>query len=328
MYQLKSFVVWIVLALGIHSFALAEQPWKTLESNGEIIKRHECSFVEVDGLFYLMGGRRIQPVNIYNPKTNSWSTGAKPPIELHHFQAVAYDDAIWIIGAQTGKYPHETPVPNIYKYIPESDTWIKGDAIPEDAHRAGGGLVVYKNRFFMIGGIIDGHYDGHSDRMDVYDPKTGEWQRLPDAPRVRDHFMSVIIDHKIYCPGGRVTSKKTNEVFSRVVPEVDVYDLKTGEWHTLNEKLPNLRAGCTATSYKDYLIVMCGESSQKMAHNEVDVYNTKTHKWTRLPDLNTGRHGTQVINYKNKLYVASGSGNRGGGPELTDMEYLDLKANF
>jgi hypothetical protein len=38
-----------------------------------------------------------------------------------------------------------------------------------------------------------------------------------------------------------------------------------------------------------------------------------------------GRHGTGVIYWKGKVYVAAGSANRGGGPELNDMECMEWK---
>src|SRR5690606_39342074 len=76
-------------------------------------QRHENGFVQVGGKFYLIGGRGIKPVGIFDPITKTWTAGASPPLQLHHFQAVAYDDKIYIIGAMTGNYPSEQPVDKI-----------------------------------------------------------------------------------------------------------------------------------------------------------------------------------------------------------------------
>jgi hypothetical protein len=71
---------------------------------------------------------------------------------------------------------------------------------------------------------------------------------------------------------------------------------------------------------------MNGESNtQQPAHAEVEVLDTRTGTWSNLPNLIKGRHGTGVVYYKGKIYVAAGSANRGGGPELSDIEYLDWK---
>ena len=54
---------------------------------------------------------------------------------------------------------------------------------------------------------------------------------------------------------GRTTSKETGQVFDLVVPEVDVYDLTTGQWSVLKEDLPTPRAGnSTAAIGKDVVV--------------------------------------------------------------------------
>ncbi|MDO5971786.1 kelch repeat-containing protein [Flavivirga aquimarina] len=297
--------------------------WQTLNCTGEPVARHEAAFIEVDGKFYLVGGRRIQEVSIFNPKTNTWTSGAKPPIEMHHFQGVSYKGKIYVVGAHTGKYPHETPLTEAYAYDPVNDTWEKSFSMPKNRVRASTTTTVYKNKLYIAGGIIDGHWDGHVKWFDVYDFKTGAWETLPDAPRARDHATSVICNNKLYLLGGRVTSGKTKKVFQLTIPEVDVFDFKTGQWSTLDNPVPTQRAGCMAVCVKDKIVFTGGESSvQKMAHNEVESLDTKTGLWSVLPPLNEGRHGTHIIHYKKKLYIASGCGKRGGNPELTTIECI------
>ncbi len=300
--------------------------WETIQTNGKPDARHECCFVEHDGLFYLLGGRGIKPVNIFNPKTNTWTDGAKPPIELHHFQAVTYKDKIYVVGAQTGRYPHEPGIDRFYIYDPLKDEWSLGAEMPKDRQRGASGLVVYKNKFYVLCGITDGHYDGHVAWFDVFDPGTGEWTKLPDAPRARDHFHSVVVKNKLYAIGGRRSSAKTKQVFDLTVPEVDVYNFKTGEWSTLSQPFPIERAGVTATVNRKKIYVVCGESiAHGPAHDELNILDTKTNTWHEGPKLMQGRHGTQVINYKNTLYLAAGCGHRGGKPELDSIEKLVLK---
>lgn len=300
--------------------------WQTLSCSEEPVARHEAAFVEVGGKFYLVGGRRIQEISIFDPETNIWTLGAKPPIEMHHFQGVSYQGKIYVIGAHTGKYPHETPLTEAYIYDPAKDSWEKGFSMPENRIRASTTANVYNGKLYIAGGIIDGHWDGHVKWLDVYDFKTDKWEKLPDAPRARDHATSVICNDKLYLLGGRVSSGKIKKVFQLTIAEVDVFNFKTGQWSTMDANVPTQRAGCMAVCVKDKIVFTGGESvSQKMAHNEVECLDTKTGKWSVLPSLKEGRHGTQIIYYKKKLYVASGSGNRGGGPELTTIESFSDK---
>ena len=65
---MKRMIFWMLLAA---STCIAGQ-WETLETRGKPAARHEAAFVEFNGEFYLMGGRRIQPVCVFNPENNSW----------------------------------------------------------------------------------------------------------------------------------------------------------------------------------------------------------------------------------------------------------------
>ena len=295
--------------------------WSELTSaNGSTpVARHEAAFIGVGNKFYLLGGRGVRPVSIYDATNNTWKNGAEPPVEIHHFQPVVYQNEIYLLGAMTGKYPGETPLPHIYIYSPANDNWRKGPEIPEDRRRGGAGVALMNDKIYLVCGIRDGHRGDHKKWLDEYDLKTGTWKKLSDAPRPRDHFQAVIKNNKLYALAGRTTVAATNP-FANVIGEVDVYDFKTGTWSTLPNHLPTLRAGNTAIDFGDEILVIGGESKdQEVAHNEVEGLNVKTKKWQKHAPLSRGRHGTGVIDYRGKLYMASGCGNHGGEPELDDL---------
>ncbi|MFK7934487.1 MAG: Kelch repeat-containing protein [Saprospiraceae bacterium] len=301
--------------------ALEQGSWKEIKSQDGSLpqERHEAAFVGVGDKFYLLGGRRINPVSIYDPQKNIWTAGAASPIELHHFQPIVYQNEVYILGAMTGKYPGETPVPNIYIYNPQKDTWRKGAAIPTERLRGGAGAVLYKDKIYLVCGIKDGHRGDHKNWLDVFDLKTQQWQQLPDAPRARDHFQAVIANNKLYCLGGRTTVAADNP-FKNTIAEVDVFDLKTQRWTTLSEPIPTPRAGNFTLLIGNEILVLGGESfQQKLAHSEIEALHTDTHLWRNLPALPRGRHGTGAILYNNKICTASGCGSRGGTPELADL---------
>ncbi|WP_066219877.1 Kelch repeat-containing protein [Formosa haliotis] len=297
--------------------------WQELSCTGEPVKRHEAAFVEADGKFYLAGGRRIQEVSIFNPETNTWTSGAKPPVEIHHFEGVAYKGDILAVGAHTGKYIHETPLEAVYAYSPKTDTWSSPFKMPKNRARGSSTATIYKDKLYIVGGILDGHWDGHVAWTDCYDFKTKTWRTLADAPRARDHATSVVCNDKLYVIGGRRSSGKIKKVMDLTVSEIDVFDLKTETWSTLKTKLPTERAGLTALTLGDEIIVTGGESAtQKAAYSTVDCLDTKTGTWRSWPDLDQGRHGTQLIQYKGRLYIASGCAERGGSTELKTLSVL------
>ncbi len=301
--------------------------WQQCTCTGSPDARHENCFVAVGDKFYLLGGRGIKEVSIFNPTTNTWTSGQKPPIELHHFQGVSYKGKIYVIGAMTGRYPNEKPLSNIMIYDPKKDLWSTGDAIPENRRRGSSGVVVVGDKAIVICGIVDGHNGTHVTWVDQYDFKTGRWTILSDAPGTRDHFSAVAAKGKVYCVGGRNTSYSIGQTFELTIGRMDVYNIANNTWLTLPESnnIPTQRAGTSTVILNNNVLVIGGESgTQAIAHNEVEAYNLKTKKWRKLSNLVTGRHGTQAIVYKKAVYIAAGSGKRGGKPELDSIEKFEL----
>jgi hypothetical protein len=101
---------------------------------------------------------------------------------------------------------------------------------------------------------------------------------------------------------------------------VDVFDFESGAWTSLEKDLPTQRAGNFAAAYHGRLLVMGGESPQRLAHPEVEAYDPATGEWETWSPLVVGRHGTGAAILDGKLWVAAGSANRGGGPELNSLE--------
>ncbi len=289
------------------------------------VARHEAAFVKVKDKFYLLGGRDIRSVSIYDTKTSTWAQGVKPPIEIHHFQPIVYDQKIYIIGAFTGGWPNETPVENIMIYDPEINAWSVGDSIPVARRRGAAGATLYNGKFYITCGLQNGHIGGHTNWFDVYDPQTGQWEILEDAPRTRDHFCAIEAQDKLYLLAGRNTTTGDNP-FGGLVGKVDYYDFSKKTWNTVPDTLPHLRAGNAAILFHDEILVLGGESdTQELAHNHVDALQTERHTWRSYPSMLQGRHGTGAILKDGKLFVASGCGKRGGEPELTTMECYHIE---
>ena len=148
--------------------------WLDMNEDENYTARHECSFVQAGDKFIMFGGREsAQKLDLYDFKSNSWNTAkSRAPKEFNHFQATFHKGFVWVIGSfKTNKFPREIPEDNIWLYHPPTDTWIQGPEIPEDRRRGGAGLVVYNNKFYLIGGNTIGHDGGFVNWFDEYDPK-------------------------------------------------------------------------------------------------------------------------------------------------------------
>ncbi len=295
--------------------ALPVDTWIDKDENENYVARHECSFVQAGESFIMFGGREsAKRLDVYDYTSDSWSQGGEAPLEFNHFQATTYKDLVWVIGAfKTNTFPNEAPADYIYMYNPATQEWIQGLEIPEDRRRGGAGLVVHNDKFYVIGGNTIGHNGGYVSWFDEYDPATGTWTVLPDAPHARDHFHAAISEGKLYAAGGRL-SGGPGGTFAPVIPEVDVFDFTTGTWSVLANDLPTPRAGTSTVTFENEIYVIGGETlDQSSAYDTVEAYDPMSGLWNTKESLNHARHGTQAILSGEGIYIAGGSFKRGGG---------------
>lgn len=216
---------------------------------------------------------------------------------------------------------------HILVYDPATDSWSAGPSYPSGRKRGAAGAVydAASGLLYVVCGIQNGHWDGNVAWLDSYHVASGVWAQLADAPRVRDHFQAALVGGKIYVAGGRQTSASTGQIFNTVQAATDVYDIASNTWTTLpspSGDLPHPRAGSmTIVLDERFVLVGGGESlEQDAAHSDVHALDVQNRTWSTWPSFAIGRHGSAIARIDDKLYVASGSGRRGGQPELTSIE--------
>ncbi len=299
--------------------------WNDKNENENYTPRHECSFVHAGDKFYLFGGREeAQTLDIYDYSTDTWNSLVNSaPAEFNHFQAVEYKGLIWVIGAfKTNFFPNELPADYIWIFNPATAEWIQGPEIPVGRRRGSAGLVVYNDKFYLLAGNTLGHSGGYVPWFDEYDPTTGMWTELTDAPRSRDHFHAAVINGKLYAASGRLTGGPGG-TFAPVIAEVDVYDFATSTWSTLppDQNIPTPRAAALVANFNDKLIVAGGETSiAGPAETVTEIYDPAAQVWKTGEPLIYPRHGTQAIVSGNGIITAAGSPSQGGGNQK-NMEF-------
>lgn len=302
----------------------ANTAWQTLTStDGSIAQaRHESGAVIVNGKLYLLGGRGMRAVQMFDPVSSVWTDLGPTPMELHHFQPVAIGDSIYVIGAFTCCYPAEDSVADIHVFDTNTQTWSIKGSMPASRVRGSTAAVVRNNIIYLLGGNTLGHSGGAVAWFDSYNPVTGDWKVLPDAPTKRDHFSGVIVSDYLVAAAGRQTN--TPNPFKNAVAATDMYDFKSEQWSSADD-IPTLRAGALAGAAGDDIIVAGGEiNTSSQALDTVEAMNVYTRRWRTLKALGAGRHSGGGVVLNNQFHVVAGSLNTGGAPETSVHETLQL----
>ena len=71
----------------------------------------------------------------------------------------------------------------------------------------------------------------------------------------------------------------------KVVDVIEMCDIKTGEWKTLNVKMTSPRVYSRAVVVNDKIWIIGGITSSLEPVKEVEIIDTKTMTWTTAPSL-------------------------------------------
>lgn len=308
----------------------ANTQWQAVNStNGSTVTaRHETSGVAVGNKLYVFGGRGSKPVEVYDTDTGQWQDLGRYEDELHHFQPVAVNTDIYVLGAMfAGGFPDEQSLPDILVYDTVTETWSDIGDIPEARQRGSAGAVYRDGSIYLVGGNTMGHNGGAVAWLDRYDLATGEWEQLPDAPNARDHFAAAIVDNKLVAAGGRSSDASSAAgVFGNAVAGTDVYDFDTNSWAE-GADIPTLRAGTVVASAGGELLVAGGETAgSSTALDTVEAYSVGSDSWRELQSMLDTRHSGASAVIGNNWHVLTGNLNRGGSVdfETTNHEILVL----
>jgi len=295
--------------------------WRLLPgANGTApLPRHEGDACEVGNRLLLFGGRETNLMQEYDPGSNQWRTIGPTPLAFHHGQGAVVGGLVYLIGAFSGAYPDEEPVPDVYIFDPAAAAWRKGPSIPVDRRRGAAASGVYGGKIYIAGGNTKGHRAGWVSWFDEFDPATGAWRRLPDAPQPRDHHRAVVIGDRMYLVSGRRTSfGQSGGVRGNTIPEVDVYDFASGLWSQLPEPIPTPRAGSAVVAQGREVIVAGGED-EGGSLSEVEALDVASGAWRTLPNLKQQRNGPVAVAAGNQIFVSGGQ-----NPENASQEVLLL----
>lgn len=313
-----------MLAASAQAALTVSDQWRlqTTSDGSQATARHEAASVVVGDYIYLIGGRDNRPVERYSTSDDEWENLGNAPIELHHLQPVVIGSNIYVVGAFTCCYPREQAVAEIYVFDTLSLTWDVAGSIPSTRLRGSAAAVAKDDRIYLLGGNTQGHDGGAVAWFDEFDPVTGQWRELPDAPHARDHFAAVLVNQRLIAAAGRQSALPNPS--ANAVAQTDIYDFDRGQWRSVS-LIPTPRGGAVAVAHGENVIVAGGEiNTANTALDVVESFDLTTETWQSLPAMKVGRHGAGGGIVNARFHMISGASSLGGAQETASHEILQL----
>lgn len=301
------------------------------------LARQELYPEVLDGRIYVAGGL-LNPntgysahFESYDPATDRWTRLATLPEARHHIALAAAGGLIYGAGGFSGGFPNWRAQASTYVYDPRSNRWRDGVPIPYPS--AEGVFASISERLYLVGGrkrAHEGarHFNDHVDTAQglMFDPPTGRWLAIADAPTARNSAAAGVIDGRLFVIGGRQAIKQADGSLRQVnVPQLEVYDPKTDRW-SVRAPMPQAQGGLAAAAHGGRLYVFGGEQwvpEQKVFDNAW-VYDPATDRWGVLPPLPTPRHGLGAASVGDRIHVIGGGTRVGGDHASAVHEVLVL----
>ncbi len=253
----------------------------------------------VNGRIWVVGGltgkaeaQASAKVFFFDPVLEKWFEGPPLPTPLHHVMAVAYQNALVVIGGwvPAGGKARGTTSAQVLKL--QDSKW---ETMPSLNHaRAAGAAAVVGDQIVVVGGIDSEEIA----TTEVFDGST--WRDGAAIPVPGDHLGAVSDGKVLYAVGGRrdLDASQSTAALQR-------YDPAANTWSKLAD-MPATRGGLGA-AYADGRIYAVGGETANSAQNVVESFDVAAGSWTSDAALPHGVHGLGVAVVNGILYAIGGA---------------------
>lgn len=309
--RILSLVCLLALLVGVvlttPGLAAEEEP-QWVEKAPMALGKYGCGAEAINGKIYILGGairieglvQIVDDVEIYDPVSDSWSTGTPMPTPRAYPKTAVIDGKIHAIGGVKDKYQNFHEI-----YDPVTDSWET--AAPMLSTRRDFSAVSMAGKIYIISGYDE---NAQTNSMDVYDPVTNTWINGTPLPVAIMNPAAVALQDKIYLFGGVTGKSISNEMY--------IYDLETDTW----EKGPNLPIKVdrhTVNLVGDQIYLLGGNTGDSIS-SKVFIFDPTTSNWSYGPDIKPRYlHAAAVI--EQTIYAIGGYT---GSETINQMEALTV----
>jgi N-acetylneuraminic acid mutarotase len=282
------------------------------------LPRSEVGAARVDRSIYVVGGfagnATTNAVERYDIRRRRWRRVRPMPVALNHTVAVAYRHRLYVSGGYASATGQSEPSRALLRYDPRTRRWKRLREAP--TARAAHAAAVIRGRLYVAGGAND---SGSLRSLEIYDFARRRWSKGPDFPGpARNHTTGVASGGLLYVLAGRDAQNYATS---------ERYDPRTRRWQSLPD-MRTPRGGIASARLRDGRIVVFGGEELEPGGStiaEVELFDPRTRRWRRLPDMRTPRHGLGGAALGNRVFAVEG----GVTPRYSlspTIEFLDVPA--
>jgi N-acetylneuraminic acid mutarotase len=160
--------------------------------------------VALNGRLHAIGGRNAAQMTldaheVYDPATNMWTSAAPLPLARDHAGGAVVNGRIHVFGGRTAGQGDNVARHDVYD--PRSNSW--SEAAPLPTPRSAGAAAFVGGRIVYAGGECkDPAMATTFDEVEVYNPMTNAWTKLPAMPSGRHASAAVAVGAVMYIIGG------------------------------------------------------------------------------------------------------------------------------
>lgn len=224
--------------------------------------------------------------------TNTTAAASLPnlPTVVTSFGAAVADGHLYVFGGQQGaghKYSETSQSNKLQRLSLAAGS--KWEELPAGPRRTGVAAVAHRGKFYRIGGFEARNKD--ADEWDLhstadfarFDPATGKWEDLTPLPAGRSSHDAAVIGNELYVVGGWKLAGEGEGDWHDTALKCDL-TASPIEWKTI-AKPPFMRRALAVAAHGDKLYVLGGMDDSNETITTVNVYDTKSDKWSDAPAL-------------------------------------------
>jgi len=281
------------------------------------VPRSEVAAARVGGSIYVAGGftpggRTSATVERYEIRGRRWQRVRPMPVALNHPAAVAHRGRLYVSGGYAASAGLAGASRVLLRYDSGRRRWRR--LPPAPTPRAAHAAAVIGGRLYVAGGANE---SGSLRSLEIYDFARRRWSSGPDLPGpARNHTTGVASGGLFYVLAGRDAQNYA---------AAERYDPGRRRWQALPD-MRTPRGGIASVRLRDGRIVVFGGEELGAGGRTiaaVELFDPRTRRWSRLPDMRTPRHGVGGVALGSRVFALKG-GRVPGLSASPTIEFLDV----